>query len=60
MPILMLEKDDEKAELEFEVSYQLSLTPADRFEMIKKPSKVFLQQQIEHGYKKSFEIVKRR
>ena len=59
-PILKLEKDDEKKELDFELEYQLSLTPEQRFEMMFTRSEEIARTLLEHGYRKSFEIIKRK
>jgi hypothetical protein len=60
MPILKLPQDDPKEELAFELKYQKSLTSQQRFQMMRERSQEILQRLINHGYRKSFEIVKRK
>lgn len=60
MPVLKLAKDDPQKELIFELDYQKSLTSTQRFRMMTKRSKEILQRLISHGYRKPFEIVKRK
>lgn len=59
-PILKLDKDDEKKELDFELEYQLSLTPEQRFEMMFKRSEEIARSLLEYGYRKPVEIIKRK
>lgn len=60
MPILKLAKDDPKKELEFEVGFQLSLSTAERFEMMfGKDAVAFLKFAREHERFKTPLIVKR-
>lgn len=58
-PILKLDKDDEKKELDFEIEYQLSLTPEQRYEMMFRRSEEIARILLEHGYRKPVEIIKR-
>ena len=60
MPILKLPKNDPKKEIAFELSYLRSLTTTQRFRMMTKRSREILQRLITHGYRKPFEIVKRK
>ncbi len=59
-PILKLDKDDEQKELDFELEYQLSLTPEQRFEMMFKRSEEIARTLLENGYRKPVEIIKRK
>ena len=58
-PILMLDKDDEEKEIDFELDYQLSLTADQRFQMMFQKSRELgeLLKKNEHG--KSPQIIKR-
>ncbi|MEW6619349.1 MAG: hypothetical protein AB1422_08450 [bacterium] len=58
-PILKLDKDNEKKEMEFELKYLLSLTTRQRFEMMFKKSKEMRELLEKSGYRKPFEIIKR-
>lgn len=60
MSILKLAKDDPEKELAFELAFQKSLTSEERFKMMRKRSREILQRLINHGYRKSFEIIKRK
>ena len=57
--ILKLSGDDEEKELEFELNYLSSLTFEERLKMMRKKSREMLKQMIDHGYRRSFEIIKR-
>ena len=59
MPVLKLEKDDEKREIEFELRYLNSLTTKERFLMMQNRSEEIKKMLRKHGYRKSTEIVKR-
>ncbi len=58
--ILKLAEDDSEKELDFELEFQLSLTTQQRFEMMFQKSKELAQMLREHGYRKAFEIIKRK
>ncbi len=60
-PIIKLgpEEQDEERELELELDYQLSLTTAQRFAMMRKKSRELAEELIRRGYRKPVEIVKR-
>jgi hypothetical protein len=57
--ILKLSVDDEEKELEFELNYLSSLTFEERLKMMREKSREMLKQMIDHGYRRSFEIIKR-
>ena len=57
--ILKLSTDDEERELEFELNYLASLTFEERLKMMREKSREMLRQMVEHGHRRSFEIVKR-
>jgi len=57
--ILKLSQSDEEKELEFELNYLASLTFEERLKMMRQKSREMLRQMVEHGYRRSFEIVKR-
>jgi hypothetical protein len=57
--ILKLPNDDPERELEFELDYLLSLTTAERFEMMDRSRREVLRTLIEHGHIKPCEIIKR-
>ena len=57
--ILKLPKDDPEREREFELQYLLSLTTAERFEMMNRSSREIMQMLIRNGHRKPFEIIKR-
>jgi hypothetical protein len=59
MPVLKLEKDDEKREIEFELCYLKSLTTRERFLLMQKKSEEMKKMLRKRGYRKSSEIVKR-
>jgi len=59
MPVLKLEKDDEKREIEFELCYLKSLTTKERFLLMQKKSEDMKKMLRKRGYRKSPEIVKR-
>ena len=60
-PIMKLEQDeqDPNRELEFELDYQLTLTTAQRFEMMLRKSRELAEELSKHGYRKPIEIIKR-
>jgi hypothetical protein len=57
--ILKLAGHDEERELEFELAYLRSLTFKERLTMMRRKSKEMLQQMVNLGYRRPFEIVKR-
>ena len=57
--ILKLPNDDPEREQEFELQYLLSLTTAERFEMMNRSSREIMRMLIHNGHRKSFEIIKR-
>ena len=57
--ILKLSGTDEERELEFELDYLASLTFEERLQMMRQKSKEMLRQMIEHGHRRSFEVIKR-
>ena len=59
MPILKLERDDESAEIEFELRYLKSLTIKERFLLMTRKSEEMKQLMRNRGYGKSSEIIKR-
>jgi hypothetical protein len=57
--VLKLSADDEGKELEFELDYLSSLTFEERLQMMREKSREMLKQMIDHGHRRSFEIIKR-
>ncbi len=57
--ILKLSRDNEKKEIEFEISYQLSLTTEERFKMLFEKSRIIKEILLKNGYRRTFEIIKR-
>ena len=57
--VLKLSADDEEKELEFELDYLSSLTFEERLKMMTEKSREMLKQMIDHGHRRSFEIIKR-
>ncbi len=57
--ILVIEKDDPDAELNFEIDFQLSLTPAQRYEIMDQLVKDGLEFEKKRGYKNTPKIVTR-
>jgi len=57
--VLKLSEDDEEKELEFELNYLSSLTFEERLKMMREKSREMLKQMIDHGHRRSFEIIKR-
>ena len=57
--VLKLFADDEERELEFELDYLSSLTFEGRLKMMREKSREMLKQMIDHGHRRSFEIIKR-
>ena len=58
-PILKLDRDDPKRELEFELDYLMSLTTQQRFEMMIKRSNEVKEMLIRYGHRKSVETIER-
>ncbi len=52
-------EENETAELLTELNYQLSLTTAQRFEMMFRKSREIAEILLKNGYRKPFEIIKR-
>jgi hypothetical protein len=57
--VLKLSAHDEEKELEFELDYLSSLTFEERLKMMREKSREMLKQMIDHGHRRSFEIIKR-
>ena len=60
VPILKLDRSDESRELEFELDYQLSLSVEERFQMMFQKSREIKEMLVNNGYRKPFEIIKRK
>jgi len=58
-PVLKLDKDDEKKELDFELKYLLSLTTGQRFEMMFRKSEEIRKLLRKREHRKTSEIIKR-
>ncbi len=58
--LLKLRKPDPKKELQFELDFQSSLTTQQRFEMMFRQSNIMKEILIRNGYRKPFEIIKRK
>lgn len=58
--VLKLKKPDSKKELQFELDFQLSLTTKQRFEMMLRQSNIIKEILIRNGYRKPFEVIKRK
>ena len=58
-PILKLDHDDEERERAFELEFLLSLTTAQRFEMMIRQSNEIKRTLIRNGHRRPVEIVKR-
>ena len=59
MPILKLDQDDEKSEIEFELQYLKSLTTNERFLLMQRKSHEMKELMRNCGHGKSTEIIKR-
>jgi hypothetical protein len=59
-PTWKLDADDEERELELDLAYQRSLTTQQRFEMMFRKSRELAETLERLGYRKPFEIVKRK
>lgn len=60
-PVLKLDPDapSDDRELEFELSYQRSLTTAERFEMMFRKSRQIMEEMLRRGHRRAAEVVKR-
>jgi len=58
--LLLLKKDDEKKEIEFELQYLLSLTLQQRFRLMKIKSREMLALLVQNGHRKAAEVLKRK
>jgi hypothetical protein len=56
--ILLLKKDDEKKEVDFELQYLLSLTIKERFLLMRKKSLEMRNLLEQNGHRKAAEILK--
>lgn len=59
-PILKTDKNDEEKELDFELAYQRTLTTQERFELMFRRSREIAEVLLKRGYRKPFEIIKRK
>jgi hypothetical protein len=57
--ILKLHRHNEKAEITFELKFQMSLTTRQRFEMMFKKTEEMRKLLEQSGHRKAFEIIKR-
>jgi len=57
--ILILDDDDPEREIKFEINFQLSLTPAERYEIMDSLVRDVLEMKSRHGYKNTPAIVAR-
>jgi hypothetical protein len=57
--ILKLDRHNEKAEIIFELKFQMSLTTRQRFEMMFKKTEEIKKLLEKSGHRKAFEIIKR-
>lgn len=58
--ILKLKRHDYKRSLNFELNFQLSLTTQQRFKMMFRKSNIIKEILLRNGYRKPFEIIKRK
>ena len=58
--VLLLKKDDEKKEIEFELRYLLSLTVQERFRLMQRKSREMLALLSQNGHRKASEVIKRK
>ncbi|MCJ7525910.1 MAG: hypothetical protein MUP71_11930 [Candidatus Aminicenantes bacterium] len=58
--ILLLNKDNEKKEMDFELQYLLSLTIKERFLLMQKKSREMRDLLEQNGHRKAAEILKRK
>ncbi len=59
VPILKLNDHDEEEEIEFELSYLLSLTLQERFQLMFKKTKELLDLLEKNGHRRPDQIIKR-
>ncbi len=57
--ILKIKGHNEKKEILFELTYLLSLSTRQRFEMMSKKTKEMISLLVKSGHRKPFEIIKR-
>ena len=58
--LLLLKKDDEKKEIEFELRYLLSLTIQERFQLMQNKSREMIALLEQNGHRKATEANKRK
>ncbi len=58
--VLLLKKDDEQKEIEFELQYLLSLTVQERFQLMRRKSREMLALLKQNGHGKTAEVIKRK
>ncbi|MEI6614444.1 MAG: hypothetical protein WCL37_06070 [Chrysiogenales bacterium] len=58
--LLLLKKDDEKKEIEFELRYLLSLTIQERFQLMQNKSREMIALLEQNGHRKAAELLKRK
>ena len=58
--VLLLKKDDEQKEIEFELQYLLSLTVQERFQLMRRKNREMLALLEQNGHRKAAEIFKRK
>jgi hypothetical protein len=58
--VLLLDRDDEKKEIDFELRYLLSLTVRERFMLMQKKSREMLALLEQHGHRRTAEVIKRK
>ena len=58
--LLLLKKDDEKKEIEFELQYLLSLTIQERFQLMLRKSREMQALLEQNGHGKTAEVLKRK
>lgn len=57
--ILKIDRHNEKAEITFELKFQMSLTTCQRFEMMFKKTEEMKKLLEKSGHRKTFEIIRR-
>lgn len=57
--VLKLSDDDPEQELEFELTYQRSLTVQERFTLMFRKSRELADSLVRHGHRKPLAVVKR-
>ena len=57
--ILKLDDHDEEKEIEFEISWLLSLTPQQRFQLMLKKTKELIELLEKNGHTRSPQVIKR-